>query len=111
MLAPFIDAIIAALTWLGTKAFTGATGVALGSAVGIGISNLLARIGIGLVSFGVIYTLTSTLLGYVTAGIDPNLANLLAYTGLATGINLVLSSMMGVLSIRVLKVGFLAWKG
>lgn len=105
-LAPFIRPILAGLFWLGRNAFTGATGVAVGTAIGIGLTRLLARMGVGIISYGIIYAVTAPLMAMVYSGADPDVAQLLGYTGMATAINIILSGIQGVLAIRVIKLGF-----
>lgn len=103
----FFAPLLAALRWIGLTAFTGAGGAAVGTAVASGVAVFVTRLGVGLVTFTVIYSATSAMIAYAVSelGQSPALA-LMQQTGVITGINIVLSSMQAVLAIRVAKVGF-----
>lgn len=107
MLAAFFEVILTAIRWLGATAFTGATGAAIGTAFMSGVLVLVARMGVSLVTFGIIYAATSQIMAYGLAGIvGDQVAGLMAITGLATGINILLSTLQAIIAIRVLKIGF-----
>lgn len=107
MLSSFFSVILRALAWMGSKAFTGATGAAMGQAFTAGLMVFVARLGVSVVSFTVIYAATSamTMLVVNNIGASPALA-LMQETGVITGINILLSTLQAIISIRVMKVGF-----
>lgn len=105
-LAPFIAPILAALRWLGTNAFTGAVGVSVGAAFTAGFITFIARSGVSIIVFGVIYTATQAMMTFaLSQSIDPQILSILQQTGMATGINIILSTLQGIIAIRVIKIG------
>ena len=107
MLSKFFGAILSGLAWLGTKAFTGATGAAVGQAFTAGLFVFLARVGVSVISFTVIYAATSAMTSFVVSelGSSPAL-EMMQVTGVITGINILLSTLQAIISIRVMKIGF-----
>lgn len=100
--------IVNAILWLGRTAFTGGAGKAAGAALMSGAAVLLARASIALVTFGIIATATGQILDYALAqSLPPELVSLMAATGISTGLNIMISTMQGIIAIRVLKVGFI----
>lgn len=106
-LAPFITPILAALRWLGMTAFTGATGVAIGAAFTSGLLTFLARAGISVIVFTIIYTATQAMMAFaLSQSIDPQILSIMSATGITTGINIMLSTLQSIISIRVIKISF-----
>lgn len=109
MLAPFITPILAALRWLGATAFTGAAGAGIGAALVAGVPVFLARAGVSVIVFGVIYTATQAMMTYaLSQSIDAQALQIMQATGLTTGINIMLSTLQAIISIRVIKLGLRA---
>lgn len=105
LLAPFIAPILAGLRWLGVHAFTGATGVAIGAALTSGFVTFLARAGVSVIVFTIIYTATQAMMNFALAqSIDPQILSVMSATGMTTGINIMLSTLQSIISIRIIKV-------
>lgn len=106
-MSAFFAVILTAIKWLGATAFTGAGGVAVGAALTTGVMVVIARIGVSLVTFGVIYLTTSAMTTYLISQLASSIwIDMLAATGMTTGINIILSTLQGIIAIRVMKVGF-----
>lgn len=102
----FIAPILAALRWMGLTAFTGLGGVSLGTAVAAGFMVFVARLGISLITFGIIYTTTSAMMSFALTQFGASAyINMLEASGMTTGINIILSTLMSIISIRITKVG------
>jgi len=107
MLAPFITPILAALRWLGLHAFTGLTGAAIGAAFMSGFLTFIARAGISLITFGIIYVATQEMMAFALGqSIDPQIMSIMQATGLTVGINIMLSTLQAIIAIRIIKVSF-----
>lgn len=103
-LAPFIAPILAALRWLGVTAFTGLTGAAVGTAFASGFVVFLTRAGVSVIVFTIIYNATQAMMNFaLSQTIDPQILSIMSATGMTTGINIMLSTLQSIISIRVIK--------
>jgi hypothetical protein len=108
MYAYFIAPILAALRWMGMTAFTGLGGATVGGALFIGFTVVLARVGVAFVIFTVIFTATTAMTDFAVSQMDSGIwVDMLASTGMFTGINIMLSTMQSIIAIRVAKIGFM----
>jgi len=104
----FIAPILAALRWMGLNAFTGLTGVGIGTAIASGFMVFVARLGISLITFTIIYTTTTLMVSFVVSQLSSGYwVSMLQATGVMTGINIMLSTMQSIISIRITKIGFM----